>query len=113
MGKFVVLITLILWWIFWSGWGIGELEGFFARFPFGIPLVYSSGAFLLFFLVNILLFTDKKKNSKEAVVLKQLSNLVVRNGKHFCFWKDIWYGAEPLSETFHNIYNGCYKRCLS
>ena len=61
----IVLITLILWWIFWRGWGIGELEGFFVGFPFSIPLVYSLGASLLFalFLVNILLFTDQKKKN--------------------------------------------------
>ena len=45
-----------------------------------------------------------KDISKEAVVLKQFSNLVVGNGKRFHFWKDICCGTEPLSGTFHNIY---------
>ena len=45
-----------------------------------------------------------KDISKEAVVLKQFNNLVVGNGKRFRFWKDIWCGTEPLSETFHIIY---------
>ena len=33
---------------FWCGVGIGEFEGFFVGSPFCIPLVYSSGASLLF-----------------------------------------------------------------
>ena len=45
-----------------------------------------------------------KDISKEAVVLKQFNNLVVGNGKRFRFWKDIWCGTKPLSETFHIIY---------
>ena len=63
-----MLITLILWCILGRGWGIGELEGFFLGSLFCIPLVYSLGASLLFFLVNILLFTDKKikKNARVA-----------------------------------------------
>ena len=45
-----------------------------------------------------------KDISKEVVVLKQFNILLVGNGKRFHFWKDIWYGMEPLSEIFHNIY---------
>ena len=45
-----------------------------------------------------------KDISKEVVVLKQFNILLVGNGKCFHFWKDIWYGTEPLSKIFHNIY---------
>ena len=33
-----------------------------------------------------------KDISKEVAVLKQFSNLLVRNGKRFRFLKDIWCG---------------------
>ena len=58
-----MLITLILWWIFCLGWGIGELGVFLV--PFCILLVYALGASYSFF-VYILLFTDKKKEEKKA-----------------------------------------------
>ena len=46
-----------------------------------------------------------KDINKEATVLKKFNNFVVGDGKCFRFWKDIWCGTEPLSETFHNIYS--------
>ena len=45
-----------------------------------------------------------KEIIKEATMLRQFSNCVVRNGKRLRFWKGTWCGTEPLSETFHNIY---------
>ena len=70
-----MLITLILWWIFWHGWGIGELEGFFFCW---VSFLYSSsvlfGSLFALFLVNILLFTDQKKKKKEVESLLLPSN---------------------------------------
>ena len=45
---------------------IGELEGFFVGFPFCIPLVYSSGASLLFFW-SIYCFLPIKKKKKNLL----------------------------------------------
>ena len=47
--------------IFWRGWGIGELEGFFCWVPFLYTSSVVFGSFFALFLVNILLFTGKKK----------------------------------------------------
>ena len=63
----IVLITLILWWIFWCGWGIGELGGFFAGFPFCISLVYFLGASLLFFWSIYCFLPIKKKKKKTDI----------------------------------------------
>ena len=46
-----------------------------------------------------------KEINKKLDVLKQYSNFVVGDGRCVCFWEDIWCGMEPLSITFHNIYN--------
>ena len=67
-----MLITLILWWIFLRGWGIGELEGFFVGFPFCIPLVCYSGASLLFFW-PIYCFLPIKKKKKDFVELTKVA----------------------------------------
>ena len=47
----------------------------------------------------------KTRINKEGAMLKQFRNFVVGDGKRVCFWKEIWCGMRPLSETFHNIYS--------
>ena len=54
---------------------IGELEGFFVEFPFCIPLLYSSGASLLFFwsIYCFLPIYKKKKNEINTIWMYQMN----------------------------------------
>ena len=61
----IVLITLILWRIFWHGWGVGGLEGFF-----WVPFVYTSSvlfrSFFALFDQYIAFYRSKKKKKTKV-----------------------------------------------
>ena len=46
-----------------------------------------------------------KNINKEAAVFKQFCNFAVGDGRRVRFWEDTWFGIEPMSETFPNIYS--------
>ena len=45
-----------------------------------------------------------KEIKKEAVVLKELCQFSLGDGRGVRFWEDHWCGFEPLKTTFPNLY---------
>ena len=120
------------------GWGVGEFKGFFfcegcsigflspCLFPVGLPFVYPNIPSVLFFLINILPFIDKKKkkkitdacvcvyndsilkytfflNGKKRSILKKSSKIVARKVQRVTL---------PLPKTISNIGENTKNYCL-